>query len=127
MARRSIKALEREVAKLRREVRELRTELERERARELGIPFTERERAEVTRVTRVTRVQKPRPHKPPKAITVLDVARQFDDVAQAVEFAKLNRIPPHEWAEDVADEFDADIHSLYESYYDTDPATQAAA
>jgi len=122
--RRSIKALEREVTKLRREVRELRAELERERARELGIPFTERERAEVTRVTRV---QKPRPHKPPKAITVLDVARQFDDVAQAVEFAKLNRIPPHEWAEDIADEFDADIHSLYESYYDTDPATQAAA
>lgn len=119
--RRSIKALEREVAKLRREVRELRAELERERARELGIPFTEKERAETVRVTRV------QTHKPPKAITVLDVARQFDDVTQAVEFAKLNRIPPHEWAEDVADEFDADIHSLYESYYDTDPATQAAA
>lgn len=119
--RRSIKALEREVAKLRREVRELRAELERERARELGIPFTEKERAETVRVRRV------QTHKPPKAITVLDVARQFDDVTQAVEFAKLNRIPPHEWAEDVADEFDADIHSLYESYYDTDPATQAAA
>jgi hypothetical protein len=127
MARRqSTRALEREVERLRAEVAQLKAELgrvERERARELGIPFGERERERVTERIAV----KPSRKRPPKAATVQSVAREFDDTTEAIRFARLNRIPPHEWAEDLADEFDVDIHDLYEAYYDTDPATQIAA
>lgn len=65
-------------------------------------------------------------HGPPKAIAVQDVAREFDDAQRAVDFARRNLVPPWEWADDLADEFDLDIHELYEAYYDTDPATQSA-
>lgn len=65
-------------------------------------------------------------HGPPKAVSVLDVAREFDSPQAAVDFARRNLIPPHEWADDLADEFDLDTHPLYEGYYDTDPATQGA-
>lgn len=65
-------------------------------------------------------------HGPPKAIAVQDVAREFDDAQRAVDFARRNLVPPWEWADDLADEFDVDVHELYEAYYDTDPATQGA-
>lgn len=63
---------------------------------------------------------------PPKAFTVLDIAKEFGDPIAAVNFARKNLINPIEWADDVADEFDVDVHDLYEAYYDTDPAKQAA-
>jgi hypothetical protein len=63
---------------------------------------------------------------PPKAFAVRDVAVEFGNSQAAVDFARKNLIPPWEWADDVADEFDIDVHPLWEAYYDTDPATQGA-
>jgi len=63
---------------------------------------------------------------PPKAFSVRDVAVEFGKPQAAVDFARKNLIPPWEWADDVAEEFDIDVHPLWEAYYDTDPATQGA-
>jgi len=65
-------------------------------------------------------------HGPPKAFVVVNVASVFGSPKAAVDFARANLIPPWEWADEVAEEFDVDIHDLYEAYYDTDPANQAA-
>jgi len=64
-------------------------------------------------------------HGPPKAFVVVNVASVFGSPKAAVDFARANLIPPWEWADEVAEEFDVDIHDLYEAYYDTDPANQA--
>jgi len=64
-------------------------------------------------------------HGPPKAFVVVNVATVFGSPKAAVDFARANLIPPWEWADEVAEEFDVDIHDLYEAYYDTDPANQA--
>jgi hypothetical protein len=122
--------------------------LERERARALGIPFDEPERARARVLLQIEpraiaraldlpepaverAAKKPRarrkPEKPPKAISVLTVGKRFDDAARAVDFARANQLPPREWSEDLADWFDLDVHDLYAQYYDTDPALQAAA
>lgn len=69
--------------------------------------------------------RRPRPRKPPKAISVLDVAKQFGSVKPAIEFARGARLPPQEWAEELADEFDEDIHAMYVAYYVSDPAEAA--
>lgn len=132
--RQSIRALEREIESLRREVDALKASLEservaresaeREQARLLGIPFSERERE---RTIERTSVDRRRIRRAPRSISVQSVAREFDDVSRAVEFARVNRIPPSEWADELADEFDVDVHAIYEDYYDTDPAQQAAA
>jgi len=63
-------------------------------------------------------------HGPPKAFSVRDVARAFEDAQMGVDFARRHLIHPSEWADDLSDDFDVDVHSLYEAYYDTDPATQ---
>ncbi len=68
---------------------------------------------------------RPRRKRPPKAITVRDIARQFGDAKPAIDFAKGAHIPPEEWAEDLADEFDLDVHAIYNAYYVTDPAEAA--
>lgn len=62
--------------------------------------------------------------KPVPAFTVLDVAKEFGQPQAAVDFARSNLIPPWEWADELGEEFDLDVHELYEAYYDTDPATQ---
>lgn len=67
----------------------------------------------------------PRPRKPPKAVTVLDIAKQFGETKPAVDFAKAARIPPQEWAEELADAFDENVHDMYVAYYTTDPAEAA--
>lgn len=68
---------------------------------------------------------RPRPRKPPKAITVLDVAKEFGQAKPAVDFAKAAGIPPSEWADDLADEFDVDVHAIYDNYYGYEPSAAA--
>lgn len=93
-------------------------------ARELGIPFEESEREVFVERTRVTYPAKPKG--PPKAISVESVARAFDDPARAIDFARRNLIHPSEWADDLADEWDLDVHEVFQGYFETDPAKQAA-
>lgn len=101
---------------------------ERALASELGIPFDDIERAREKQRVEVSRPRSPYfAAGPPKAFRVIDVAKSFGDAQAAVDFARANLIPPVEWADEVADEFDLDVHDLYEAYYDTDPAAQAAA
>lgn len=69
--------------------------------------------------------RRPRRKRPPKAISVLDIAKQFDQAQPAIDFAKAAHIPPQEWADDLADAFDSDVHAMYDAYYTTDPAAAA--
>lgn len=105
-------------------------------AAELGIPFTEKERREAKKKIKVVTASQrrrsfaakrgwvKRRFGPPKAISIADVAQEWGP-ATAIEFARKNLIPPIEWADEVADDYDLDIHDLYEAYYDTDPAAAA--
>lgn len=100
--------------------------LARERAAALGIPYGEEERAVMRARLEVSPTYVA--GRPPQALSVSAVAARFDGdvgVRAAVDFARANQIDPREWADDLADEYDVDVHDLYDAYYDTDPAEAA--